>query len=77
VTITRASDGSHVDATTDAKGTVAGDPSTMAPFAAWKGATPIDAFTVAFGDAIEVSTVSDVQLFLDYSFTYRADGSLS
>jgi receptor-binding and translocation channel-forming TcA subunit of Tc toxin len=76
LSITRASDGSHVDGTTDAKGVIAGIPPTMAPFTAWNGDPPIDTFTVAFADGVDISTVADVQLFIDYAFTYRADGSL-
>lgn len=77
LTISRASDGSNVVGTTDANGAIAGVPPTMAPFTAWKGDTPIDTFTVGFGDSVDMSTVADVQVFVDYSFTYRADGSLS
>jgi hypothetical protein len=77
LTVTRGSDNSAVNATTDAAGRVLGDPATMAPFNAWKGASPADTFTVALGAAVDASKIGDVQLALDYGFTYRADGVLA
>ena len=75
LTVTRASDQGSVAATTGADGAAAGDPGTMAPFAAWKGATPLDAFTVAFAPGFDTTQVGDVQLAIDFAFTYRADGA--
>jgi hypothetical protein len=77
LTITRASDGAHVDDTTDTQGTITGSATTMAPFSSWKGEPPIDTFTVAFGADVDISEIGDVQLFVDYAFSYRHDGSLS
>ena len=76
LTITRDSDSSSVTTTTDADGLRLGHASTMAPFAAWKNASPADTFSVAFADGFDLSTVGDVQLFMDYSFTYRLDGTV-
>lgn len=76
-TITRASDGSSVTATTDAKGLIQGAPTTMAPFDAWKDASPIDAFTVSFPAGVDTSLLADVELALDYRYTYRPDGTLT
>lgn len=76
VTVTRVSDDSDVDVTTDADGAVAGAPTTMAPFGAWLGATPIDTWRVTFDDDVELDDVADVQLFFSYGFSYRADGAL-
>jgi Tc toxin complex TcA C-terminal TcB-binding domain len=74
VTVTRKSDNSAASGTTDATGTLKGDPATMAPFAAWKNSSPLDTFTVSFANGVDVTKISDVQLFFSYAFTYRADG---
>ena len=76
ITVTRASDNSVVAGVTDASGTLKGDPTTMAPFAAWKNASPLDTFTVSFGNSVDVTKISDVQLFFSYAYTYRPDGTL-
>jgi hypothetical protein len=76
VTVTRASDGASVAATTDANGVIASTAPTMAPFAAWLGASPIDTWRVELAGGGDVSAVADVQLFYTYRFSYRADGSL-
>lgn len=73
LTVTRASDGSSVVATTDANGAVVGDPTTMAPFDAWKGDPAPDTYTVAFADGNDLTLVVDVQLAVAYTFTYRPD----
>jgi hypothetical protein len=72
LTVTRASDSAQITGTTGADGSLAGDKTTLAPYAAWKGATPIDAFTVAFGSTVDTTTIGDVQLALGYGFTYRS-----
>jgi hypothetical protein len=76
LTITRVSDAASVNATTDAAGRILPDPATMAPFAAWRGDSPVDGFTVAFDATVDTTRIGDVQLALDYAFTWRADGSL-
>jgi hypothetical protein len=77
LTLARASDNSSVAGVTGAQGAVQGDETTMAPFDLWKGASPIDSFTVQLGADLDTSKIADIQLFLDYAFTYRADGQLS
>ncbi|MEO6038784.1 MAG: hypothetical protein ABIQ93_10245, partial [Saprospiraceae bacterium] len=74
LTIRRESDLSEVAASTDVNGLVNGDETTLAPFAAWKGASPVDTFTVRFPPETITTALGDVQLYLNYSFTYRADG---
>jgi receptor-binding and translocation channel-forming TcA subunit of Tc toxin len=76
LTVTRDSDAASVTAVTDNEGVLAGDATTMAPFGAWKGASPIDTFTVTFPAGLDLDTISDVHLALSYGFTYRADGTL-
>lgn len=76
MTITRGSDNSSVAVTANAAGLVLSDPSTMAPFAAWKGKTPADTFTVAFANSVDLSVVDDVQLSVSYKFGYRADAPI-
>lgn len=76
VVVTRASDGMAINGVTDAEGKLLSDQTTMAPFAAWKNATPSDTFTVALGAGVNAETVGDIQLFVDYLFTYRPDGTL-
>ena len=49
---------------------------TMAPFAAWKDASPIDTWRVALGEGVSSAAIADMQLFYTYAFKYRADGSL-
>jgi hypothetical protein len=75
--ITRVLDGSSVTANTSAQGTVAGAADTMAPFAAWKGASPVDTWRVALGEGVNSANIADVQVFYTYAFKYRADGSLA
>ncbi len=75
VTVSRASGGASVSGVTDANGAIIGDGTTMAPFAAWKGANPADTFTVAFTDTDPLTSLVDVQLAVSYNFTYRADAS--
>ncbi len=77
ITVTRGSDSSTVTGVTDSTGALAGDQTTLAPYAAWKGATPVDAFTVAFAAGVDTTTIGDVQLALGYAYTYRADGTLT
>jgi hypothetical protein len=77
VTVTRMSDGTSVHEATDAKGAIQGAPGTMQPFDAWKDASPMDTFTVQLGDGVDLSSVADIQLAIDYGFTYRADGSVA
>ena len=77
VTITRESDGSSVNATADAKGRIQSAPNTMAPFDAWKDASPIDTFTVSFQAGFDTSTLADVELAIDYRYTYRPDGTVN
>jgi hypothetical protein len=77
VTVKRGSDASTVSGVTDAGGAVAGDQTTLAPYAPWKDASPVDAFTVAFAEGVDTTTIGDVQLALGYTFTYRADGTLT
>jgi hypothetical protein len=77
VTITRKSDGSAVNATTDADGRIQSAPGTMAPFNAWKDESPIDAFTVSFEADFNTSVLADVELAIDYGFTYRPDGTVN
>ena len=76
ITVTRASDSTSVTATTDATGRVLSAPATMAPFGDWRGDSPVDDFTVAFAEGEDTSDIGDVQLTLDYRFTWRTDGSL-
>ena len=77
LTITRVSDGSNVTVTTGAQGAVSSAVGTMAPFAAWKNASPIVTWRVALGDGVNSADIADVQLFYSYAFNYRADGSLA
>jgi hypothetical protein len=77
LTITRMSDNSSVTVNTDAQGTVAGAVDTMAPFAAWKGVSPVDTWRVALGEGVNSANIADVQIFYSYAFKYRADGSLA
>ena len=74
--VTRASDSSVVDVTTGADGAVSGHPTTMAPFAAWKGVSPLDTWEVGLGDGVDSTAIGDVQLFFSYRFQYRANGTL-
>ena len=73
--ITRESDSSTVNATTDTNGAAIGNQSTMAPFGAWKNDTPVDTFTVELPGNADLSSLADIQLALSYSFTYRPDAS--
>lgn len=72
----RISDDSSAAGTTDAAGVVSSNAGTMAPFAAWKGDSPIDEFRVEFADGVDTTQIGDVILALGYSFAYRPDGSL-
>ena len=60
----------------DNNGVLKGAVGTMAPFNAWKGVSPLDAFTVQLDPPADTTKISDIQLFFSYSFTYRADGTL-
>ena len=75
--VTRASDSSAVNVTTGADGAVSGHPTTMAPFAAWKGVSPLDTWEVGLGDGLDSTAIGDVQLFFSYRFQYRANGTLA
>lgn len=77
LTVTRMSDNSSVSMSTDAQGTVAGAVGTMAPFAAWKGVSPMDTWRVALGEGVNSGNIADVQIFYTYAFNYRPDGSLA
>jgi hypothetical protein len=77
LTITRISDNSSVTVNTDARGTVAGAVSTMAPFAGWKGVSPLDTWRAALGDGVNSANIADIQIFYSYAFNYRPDGSLA
>jgi hypothetical protein len=77
LTVTRVSDGTSVAVTTDGQGKASGAVGTMAPFGAWKDASPIDEWRVAIGDGVTSGDIADVQLFYSYAFNYRADGSLA
>ena len=77
LTVTRTSDNSNVSGSTNAQGALRSDPATMAPFAAWKNASPVDSFTVTFGPGVDLSRISDIQIAIDYTFTYRADSTLT
>jgi hypothetical protein len=74
--VTRSSDASSVDVTTGPDGAASGDAATMAPFAAWKGVSPIDTWEISLGDGVDSTAIGDVQLFFSYGFQYRPDGSL-
>ena len=74
LTVRRESDLSEVNAITDATGVVLGNPATLAPFNAWKNASPVDTFTVIFPAETNTQNFGDVHLLLDYQFTYRANG---
>jgi hypothetical protein len=74
LTVTRASDSSSASGTTNADGLLQGAPTTMAPFGAWRNASPLDIFTVSLGDSVDLTTVADIQLAVDYAFDYRPDG---
>ena len=76
VKVIRKSDNSSVTGNTDANGVLKGAVGTMAPFNAWKGVSPLDAFTVQLDPPADTTKISDIQLFFSYSFTYRADGTL-
>lgn len=69
--ITRLSDGSEVAVTTNQGGLVASDKATMAPFADWKGDSAADSFVVRFQGDFDTSQIDDIQLTIDYGFTYR------
>jgi hypothetical protein len=71
LTVTRVSDNSQVSGVTVMDGSLGGDKTTLAPYAAWKGATPIDGFTVSFGSTVDTTTIGDIQLALGYEYTYR------
>lgn len=71
--VRRVSDNSFVDVTTDANGAVVADPTTFAPFAAWRNATPEDTFEVSLAGGAPTAPISDVQLSISYGFQYRAD----
>ena len=60
--ITRESDSSTVNATTDPNGAAIGNQSTMAPFGAWKNDTPVDTFTVELPGNADLSSLADIQL---------------
>jgi hypothetical protein len=77
LTVTRTSDNSNVSGSTNAQGVIRSDPATMAPFAAWKNTSPVDSFTVTFGPGVDLSRISDIQIAIDYAFTYRADSTLT
>jgi hypothetical protein len=77
VTITRKSDGTSVTAATNTDGFIQGAPATMAPFAAWKDASPVDTFTVGFAADVDTSSIADVELAIDYRFAYRPDGTVA
>jgi len=76
VKVTRTSDNSTVTGNTDANGVLQGAVTTMAPFNAWKGVSPLDEFSVQLDAPTDTTNISDVQLFFSYTFTYRADGTL-
>ena len=76
ISVTRLSDDSTVNGTTDGEGLLGSHPTTMAPFAAWQGDTPVKSFAVALADGIDPTTVGDIQLSITYDFAYRADGTL-
>jgi hypothetical protein len=48
----------------------------MAPFQAWKDVSPVDSFLVRLDETADTHSVADIQLFVDYAFTYRPNGSL-
>jgi hypothetical protein len=73
LTVSRASDGASVTASTDADGVLAAAAGTLVPFDDWLHDTPADDFTVAFADGDDLAPVVDVQISLGYRFTYRAD----
>jgi hypothetical protein len=75
--VTRLSDGTAVDVTTNADGTASGDSTTMAPFGAWQGVSALDTWEISLGDGVDTAAIGDVQLFFSYRFQYRADGSLT
>ena len=75
--VVRSSDGSIVQAVTGAQGTIEADQATMAPFQAWKGSSPVDSFSVQVGPDVDTTVIADIQLSLDYAFTYRPDGVLA
>ncbi len=76
LTLLRASDNSSVAGTTNAQGELAGAAGTMAPFGAWKGASPVDSFTVQVTGGFDTTTLADLQLAIDYTYDYRSDGTL-
>jgi hypothetical protein len=73
LTVTRASDGAQVVATTTADGVLAGAAGTLEPFDDWLHDAVTDDFTVRFADGDDLGAVVDVQLSLGYRFEYRAD----
>jgi hypothetical protein len=73
--VRRESDLSEVAAVTNADGAVLGDAATLAPFNAWKNASPTDTFTVVFSDETNSQAIGDVHLHLDYQFTYRVNSN--
>ena len=48
----------------------------MAPFQGWKGGSPVDSFSIQLGPDVDTTAIADIQLFMDYGFTYRPDGVL-
>ena len=74
--VTRQSDASEVSVITGTDGAIAGNATTMAPFAAWKGVPAVDTWQVALGDGVDSTVIGDIQLFFSYRFNYRANGSL-
>jgi hypothetical protein len=71
LTVTRQSDNGTVSGTSDSTGAFSGAATTMVPFQAWRGASPVDAFTVSFGAAVDTTKIGDVQLSFGYDYTYR------
>lgn len=77
ISVIRTSDNSTVNGSTSAKGVLQSNQATMAPFAAWRDKSPVDSFRVVFGQSVNLAALDDVELFVDYVFSYRADPNVA
>ena len=74
--LTRVSDNVTISGATNAQGLWQSNQNTMAPFAQWRNQSPVDTFRVVLNQNTSLAALDDIELFMDYVFTYRADGAL-
>jgi hypothetical protein len=77
VTVVRLSDDSRAGGVTDQEGKLQSNRESMAPFAIWLDQTPADRFSVRLDPGTNLEDLDDIELFIDYRFTYRQDAVLS